>query len=135
MGEANALTDLGSALYFLDNYADATRCQEATLGIYRDLGEQLGRGNALAELGAVRTVTGDYPGATEALEAARGILVDCGNQAGQANVLNFLGVVRRLTGNVTGSAASSASLAEKPTPSRRSAPCAPSWGSWKRRSA
>jgi hypothetical protein len=26
MGEANALTDLGSALYFLDDYADAMRC-------------------------------------------------------------------------------------------------------------
>jgi len=103
LGQANALTDLGTVRQLTDDYAGAARDLEQALGIFRDLGDRLGQANALTNLGTVRRVTGDFPGAARDLEQALVISRDLGDRLGQANALTDLGIVRRLTADYVGS--------------------------------
>ncbi|MGD0064171.1 MAG: tetratricopeptide repeat protein [Streptosporangiaceae bacterium] len=103
-GHANALSNLGNALYLTGDYRGAAKMLDAALDIYRHLGDLLGQGNALNLLGTVRYTTGDGPGATKALGAALDIYGDLGDLLGQANALNRLGAIRQETGNYPGAA-------------------------------
>jgi tetratricopeptide (TPR) repeat protein/transcriptional regulator with XRE-family HTH domain len=99
LGEANALTDLGTVLRLTGDYSGAAEALDEALGIYRQLGARLGEANALDDLAAVRLETGDHRGAALVLEEALGIYRDLGNRLGEANALTDLGTVLRLTGH------------------------------------
>jgi DNA-binding SARP family transcriptional activator len=102
LGEANALTDLGTVQRLTGDFPASVQALELALGIYRDLGSQVGEANALSGLGVVRHLTGDYPGADQVLDLALGIYRDLGDRLGEANALRDLGVVRYLTGDYPG---------------------------------
>jgi tetratricopeptide (TPR) repeat protein/transcriptional regulator with XRE-family HTH domain len=94
LGQANALSDLGSVQRLVGDYPGATQALERALAIYRDLGSQLGQATALHHLGNVRRSTGDCPAAAEMLEQALDIYGDLGDRLGQATALNDLGETR-----------------------------------------
>ena len=104
LGQACALTNLGSVRRLTGDYPGAARDLEEALGIYRDLGDRLGQAGALTYLGVMRRLTGDYPGAARDLEEALGIYRDLGDRLGQASALTYLGSVRRVTGDCPGAA-------------------------------
>jgi tetratricopeptide (TPR) repeat protein/transcriptional regulator with XRE-family HTH domain len=99
LGQANALTDLGTIQRLAGDHPDAARVLEQGLDIYRVLGDQLGQANTLTELGDVRRATSDYPDAARVLEQALALFRDLGDRLGQASALVFLGNLRRLTGD------------------------------------
>ena len=94
LGQANALSDLGSVRRLAGDYPGATQALEQALAIYRDLGSRLGQATALHHLGNVRRSTGDCPASAEMLEQALGIYRDLGDRLGQATALNDLGETR-----------------------------------------
>jgi tetratricopeptide (TPR) repeat protein/transcriptional regulator with XRE-family HTH domain len=102
LGQANALTNLGSVRWRMGDYPGATKAAEQALEIYRDLGNRLGQANALTYLGRTRHMTGDYPGAVRALEQALEIYRDLGNRLGEAIALTYLGRARHMTGDHLG---------------------------------
>jgi tetratricopeptide (TPR) repeat protein len=104
LGQANALTNLGTVRYLTNDYPGAAGDLEQALALYRDLGNSLGQANALTNLGTVRYLTGDFPGGVGDLEQALVLYRDIGDQLGQARVLNNLGEARCLTGDFPGAA-------------------------------
>lgn len=101
LGQANALTDLGSVRWRMGDYPGAAHALEQALGICRDLGYRSGEAHALCCLGVARRSTGDYPGAAQALEQALEIYRDIGNRTGEATTLNEWGTLHRISGDVT----------------------------------
>jgi tetratricopeptide (TPR) repeat protein/transcriptional regulator with XRE-family HTH domain len=99
LGQASALTDLGSIRRLMGDWAVAAGVLEQALDIYHDLGDCLGQANALTELGAAQRRMGDYPDAIRVLEQALDMYHDLGDQVGQGNALLYLGVARRCTGD------------------------------------
>jgi len=99
LGEANALTDLGTVRWLTNDYPGAAHDLRRALGIYRDLGDRLGQANALNSLGAVWRQMDDYPGAAHDLGRALGIYRDLGDRLGQANVLTDHGIARQVAGD------------------------------------
>jgi tetratricopeptide (TPR) repeat protein/transcriptional regulator with XRE-family HTH domain len=99
LGQANALTDLGTVRYLTDDYPAAAQAHEQALAIYRDLGNRPGEADALNDLGGVRRRTGDFRAAAQAHEQALAIYRDLGNRLGQANALHLLGDLRWTTGD------------------------------------
>jgi tetratricopeptide (TPR) repeat protein len=102
-GEANALNDLGDALYLRGDFRAAAEAQETAVSIYRELGDRQGQANALSDLGGLRELMGDRRGAAD-LEEALAICRDLGDRLGQAWVLGWMGYTRRHTGNIAGAA-------------------------------
>ena len=98
LGQANALTHLGTVLRLMGDYPAAAGDLKQALTIYRDLGDRLGQANALSHAGIVRYLIGDYRSAAEELEQALTIHRDLGDRRGQANALTHLGIMRRETG-------------------------------------
>jgi tetratricopeptide (TPR) repeat protein/transcriptional regulator with XRE-family HTH domain len=98
LGQANALSDVGTVHLLVEDHLAAAQAAEQALAIYRDLGNRLGQANALSDLGTVRRVTGDFPASAEAMVEALAIYRDLGNRLGQANALRDLGEVRYLRG-------------------------------------
>ena len=74
LGQANALTDLGSVRRVTGDYRGAAEALEKALDIYRDIGDRLGQANALSALGNVRQLTGDYRGAAAGARRGAGHL-------------------------------------------------------------
>jgi tetratricopeptide (TPR) repeat protein len=99
LGEANALTDVGTVLRLTGDHGGAAEALHEALDIYRDFGDRLGEANALDNLAVVRLMTGDHREAAGALEEALGIYRGLGDQLGEANALTGLGTVLRLTGD------------------------------------
>jgi tetratricopeptide (TPR) repeat protein/transcriptional regulator with XRE-family HTH domain len=99
LGQANALTDLGTVRRLTGEYPAAAQAIEQALDIYHDLGDRLGQANALTDLGTVRRLTGEYPAAAQAIEQALDIFRDLGDRLGQANALLYLGVMLVATGD------------------------------------
>jgi tetratricopeptide (TPR) repeat protein len=104
LGQAGALTDLGTVRGLTSDYPGAAGDLEQALAIYRDLGDRLGQASALNILGAGRGLTSDYQGAARDLEQALAIYRDLGDRLGQARSLNNLSAVRRGTGDYQGAA-------------------------------
>jgi tetratricopeptide (TPR) repeat protein/transcriptional regulator with XRE-family HTH domain len=102
LGQANALTDLGSVRWRMGDYPGAAQALEQALETYRDIGDRLGQANALLNLGNTRQMTGDYPGAAQALEQALETYRDIGDRRGQANAICDLGHRRWTTGDYQG---------------------------------
>jgi tetratricopeptide (TPR) repeat protein len=101
LGEANALTHLGSVRWRMSEYSGAVQAAGQALEIYRDLGDRLGEGNALVPLGSVLRRTGDYPGAARLLEQSLRICRDTGGRPGEIAVLNELGILYTVMGDFT----------------------------------
>jgi tetratricopeptide (TPR) repeat protein/transcriptional regulator with XRE-family HTH domain len=99
LGQANALSDLGSVRLVMSDYPAAAQVLEQALAIYRDIGNRLGQANALTVLGSGKWLTGDYPAAVQDLEQALDIHRDIGDRLGQASALRDLGAVRLMTGD------------------------------------
>jgi tetratricopeptide (TPR) repeat protein len=91
LGQANALTYIGSVRWRMGDYPAAFQVLEQALEIYRDLGNLLGQANALLYLGVTLQMMGDYQGTAQALEQALEVYRDLGDRLGQANVLYYLG--------------------------------------------
>jgi tetratricopeptide (TPR) repeat protein/transcriptional regulator with XRE-family HTH domain len=96
LGEASALTDLGTVQRLAGDHPGAARTLDQSLRLCRDLGSRLGEAGALHELGIVGRMTGDYPAATQALARALRLCRDLGNRLGEAGALHELGIVQRL---------------------------------------
>ena len=58
LGQANALSSLGSVWQETGDYQAAAKADQEALDIYRDLGNRLGQANALGDLGIVSRQTG-----------------------------------------------------------------------------
>jgi tetratricopeptide (TPR) repeat protein len=86
--------------YLTGDYQAAVAAQQAALGIYLGLGDELGQADALLYLGAVRYQLGDADPATEVLEAALEIYRDIGDPGGEAEALNELGTLQRIRGSL-----------------------------------
>jgi tetratricopeptide (TPR) repeat protein len=104
LGQANALTHLGSVRWRMGDYLGAAQAAKQALAIYRDLGDRTGQANALFYLGTTLQSTGDFPAGAQALEQAMEIYRDLGDRTGQGAALVDLGVVRRRTGDYRGAA-------------------------------
>jgi tetratricopeptide (TPR) repeat protein/transcriptional regulator with XRE-family HTH domain len=102
LGQANALTHLGSVRRRMGDYPGAAQAAEQALEIYRDPGDRLGQANAHLYLGATRWRMGDYPGAAQAAEQALETYRDLGDRHGQANALFYLGGTLQMTGDYPG---------------------------------
>ena len=101
VGQANALTNLGSIRRLTGDYPGAARDLEEALGICRDIGDRVGQADALTNLGAAcGGLTGDYPGAARDLEEALGIYRDIGDQGGEVEALNEAGTLHRVCGDL-----------------------------------
>jgi len=104
-GQANALTNLGTARRLTGDLLGAAAALGQARDICRDLGDHLGEANALYYLGEVRRLADDPPGAAAALIQALEIYRDLGDRLGEANALSTLGAVRQLTGDYPGATA------------------------------
>src|SRR5487761_926606 len=104
LGQANALTQIGSVRWRMGDCPGAVQALEQALHIYRDLGDRLGQANALLWLGGTLRSTGDYQGGVQVLEQALDIYRDLGDRIGQADAFVHLGVARRRTGDYPGAA-------------------------------
>jgi tetratricopeptide (TPR) repeat protein len=98
LGEANALSDLGTVRRETSDGPAAALAAEQSLRIYRELGDRLGEANALSDLGTARRQADDYPAAVQAAEQALETYREFGDRRGEANAVSDLGTVRRLTG-------------------------------------
>jgi transcriptional regulator with XRE-family HTH domain/tetratricopeptide (TPR) repeat protein len=77
LGQANALTDLGSVRWRMGDYPGAAKALEQALEIYRDIGNRTGQASTLNEWGTLHRVRGDLTQAEgchrQSLELARAI--------------------------------------------------------------
>jgi tetratricopeptide (TPR) repeat protein len=104
LGQANALTQIGSVRWRMGDCPRAAPAAEQALEIYRDLDDRLGQANVLLHLGTTLQSTGDWPGGAQALEQALEMYRDLGDRLGQANTLLFLGDLPWMTGDHHGRA-------------------------------
>lgn len=103
LGQANALTQIGSVRWRMGDCPGAVQALEQALHIYRDLGDRLGQANALLWLGGTLRSTGDYQGGVQVLEQALDIYRDLGDRPGQAGALLDLGRPPQTSGDYQGS--------------------------------
>ena len=97
LGQANALTDLGSARRLTGDHHGAVEALQEALDIYRDTGDRQGQATALISLADVWLATGEHHSAIKALHGALDVYPSIGSRLGQATALTDLRGVRRLT--------------------------------------
>jgi tetratricopeptide (TPR) repeat protein len=99
LGEARALSDLGTALRLTGDYRSAARILAEALNISQDTGDSLVQAYALSELGGVQYLSNDYLEARQTLEKALFLSRHAGDRLGQAYTLTYLGALRHMTGD------------------------------------
>jgi tetratricopeptide (TPR) repeat protein len=98
LGEANALTDLGT-LQRLAGRPDAARASLTTaLTLCRQAGDRQLEANVLCNLGALERQLSEFAPATKSEEAAVAICLDIGDAFGHANALTEIGAIHYGTG-------------------------------------
>jgi tetratricopeptide (TPR) repeat protein len=98
LGQADALTELGTVRRLAGHCQDAARDLRRAWMLYRDFGERPGEAYTLTQLGAVARLTGRYQAAVQYLDAARELYQGLGDRHGEAYALTYTGVVHYLTG-------------------------------------
>ncbi|HEY3868068.1 MAG TPA: tetratricopeptide repeat protein [Actinocrinis sp.] len=98
LGQADALTELGTVRRLAGHCQDAARDLRRAWMLYRDFGERPGQAYTLTQLGAVARLTGRYQDAVHYLDAARELYEGLGDRHGEAYALTYIGVVHHLTG-------------------------------------
>ncbi|WP_433521624.1 tetratricopeptide repeat protein [Nocardia pseudovaccinii] len=98
-GEADALTNLGSARERTGDYAKATELHQQALALYRKIDNPLGEASTLTNLGNVRYLAGSYAAAADLYQQARLFYREIGNPLGEATTLGNLGIVHEKTGH------------------------------------
>jgi len=106
LGEADALSTLGTLQRESGNYPAAAASLARALALYRDIGDQPGQADALNELGFLRVLTGDYPAATASHQQALALARSTGDRRAETHALSNLGLVQQLTGDHAAAAAS-----------------------------
>ena len=104
LGQADALTELGTVRRLAGHCHDAARDLRRAWMLYRDFGERPGQAYTLIQLGAVARLTGRYQAAAQYLDAARELYQGLGDRRGEAYALTYIGVVRFLTGQYVAAA-------------------------------
>ncbi|TDQ04415.1 tetratricopeptide (TPR) repeat protein [Labedaea rhizosphaerae] len=92
-GEANALHNLGAALWRSGDYHQALERLLEALALRRSLGDRAGEGDTLTNLSGTHWRMADYPAAEDYLRQALAIRRELGNRAGEAGTLDNLGVI------------------------------------------
>lgn len=92
-GEADALHNLGAALWRSGDYRQAIARLTEALVLRRSLGDRAGEGDTLTNLSGTHWRTADYPAAEDYLRQALVIRRELGNHAGEAGTLDNLGVI------------------------------------------
>jgi DNA-binding SARP family transcriptional activator/tetratricopeptide (TPR) repeat protein len=91
-GEAQALGDVGFALYRTGQYAPALRCANDALSIYRDLGDQHGEADVLDQIGLVHWHSARYRDGLTCFQEALAIARDIGYRHREADTLSHSGI-------------------------------------------
>jgi DNA-binding CsgD family transcriptional regulator/tetratricopeptide (TPR) repeat protein len=97
---ARAMAALGTLMWSQRDLEPATAALEASLTLYRQLGDQQGMGFVLTLLGLVAKNRGELAGATELLEESAGLRRDAGDLPGLAITLTHLANFARQRGDL-----------------------------------
>ncbi|AVT33737.1 hypothetical protein C6361_34715 [Plantactinospora sp. BC1] len=98
VGEARALTNLGTAHVRLGRYGPAATHFRRALHLFREVGDRVGQARALTSLGVVEQRLGNYQMAIEHYERALVVCRQVGDRTGEARALTSLGVVEERLG-------------------------------------
>jgi tetratricopeptide (TPR) repeat protein len=99
IGEANALTNLGSMRQEAADHDEAAELFQQALTIYRELGDSLGEANCLSNLGNLHRMVGEHAASVELHQKAVVLHRQLGNQLGEARTLMTFGLARIATGD------------------------------------
>jgi predicted ATPase/class 3 adenylate cyclase len=103
--QAKALRYAGTLAWQQGDLGEAQGMMEASLAVYRELGDTQGVAMALGNLGAVAAQQGDLDGAKALFEEALASLRELGDTRGIASALNNLGIVAMDQGDLEGAKA------------------------------
>jgi predicted ATPase/DNA-binding CsgD family transcriptional regulator len=98
---AKALHGTGKLAWERGAYEPAAELTEASLRLFRELGDRAGTALALNTLANVAGDCGDYPRALALYEESLSLWRDLGDQAGEALALHNLASIQRASGNLT----------------------------------
>ncbi|PKP54477.1 MAG: hypothetical protein CVT90_01085, partial [Candidatus Altiarchaeales archaeon HGW-Altiarchaeales-3] len=90
---AEILHTLGNAQYKLNEWDDAIKCYEESMGIFKKLGDQHSYSQSIGNLGLVYSKQGRWDDAIKCYEESMGIKKKLGDQHGYSNSLTNLGLV------------------------------------------
>ena len=106
LGEAGALTELGSLGVLTGDYPAAAASLAQAMAIYGDLDDRPGHAHAQVELGFLGVLTGDYAAAAASYQQALALARSASDGLAEATALNHLGLVQQLTGDYPAAVAS-----------------------------
>jgi len=93
VGEARALTRLGTIYWQQGRYGQAAEHHQQALTLCREIGQRDGEAHALTNLGLVYSRQGRYPQAAEDHQQALVLFREIGDRSGEARTLSNLGLV------------------------------------------
>ncbi len=98
--EARLIHRLGNFYYGLGQWAEAGRCYQQSVTIYRDVGNRVGEGNALCDLGIVYNAQGRLADAETCYQQSLAICREFGDRVGERRAIGFLGNVYNAQGRL-----------------------------------
>jgi tetratricopeptide (TPR) repeat protein len=98
LGEAHALTDLGTAHRRMGENGRAGEHLQRARDLFRQAGDETGEARTLSNLGDVETVSGRYPAAADYYSQAMIQFRKIGDETGEARTLSNLGDVEGRSG-------------------------------------
>jgi tetratricopeptide (TPR) repeat protein len=99
--EAHSRNDLGVAYRWLGQHVEALACHQASLVLFRNLGDRLNQAGVLNNLGLANARLGRYGAALTHLRHSLDLCRELGDLWGQAHNLNSLGMVYARLGRHT----------------------------------
>ncbi len=96
---ARALRDYGGLVFIAGDYEQGERLYEASLALYRELGDERGVAEVLSRLAMAATVRGDLEQTRAVAEEALEIFQRLGSRRGEAQAVHALGYVEWETGD------------------------------------
>ncbi|WP_353933032.1 tetratricopeptide repeat protein [Okeanomitos corallinicola TIOX110] len=97
--KAKTLGNLGITYHNLDKYNESVQCNESSLALFRQLGDQRGEASALLGLGQDYYTLGDYEKGFDCTQQALDIAQEIGDRSNEAEALNILGMLYREMGD------------------------------------
>ncbi|MBE9080387.1 tetratricopeptide repeat protein [Romeria aff. gracilis LEGE 07310] len=97
--EANRLLEQGNQQYGASQYREALESWEASLRLYREIGNRASEANTLNNIGIFYQSLGNYSKALSYYDQSLAIMREIGNRASEAKALGNIGNVYQLLGN------------------------------------
>ena len=98
VGEAHALTNLGTVYWRQGRYQQAAEHHQQALALFREIDDRVGEARTLGNLGLVYRRQGRYQQAAEHQRQALALFREIDDRNGEANALDTLGIVYQQQG-------------------------------------